>query len=138
MMPAGTDWPRITARLMASRSMAMLMAWRTRLSANGFLPLTLEVLSSGEATSMPKKMVRFSGPMLTFRLAVFSRAVDVLRRHVLHEIDLARQQGGDAGGVGLDHVKTMSEMPTGTSPLPQYASLRLSTVLTSCSRETSA
>ncbi len=103
MMPAGTDWPRMTARLIASRSMAMLMACRTRLSANGFLPLTLEVCSSGEPTFMPKKMVRFSGPRLTLRFGRLLQPVDVLHRHVLHEIDLARQQRRDARGVGLDH-----------------------------------
>ena len=47
MMPAGIDRPRMVLRLIASRSMAMLSAWRTRLSANGFLPLTLLYFSSG-------------------------------------------------------------------------------------------
>ena len=51
---------------------------------------------------MPRKMVRFSGPRLTLRLGVFSSAIDVLHRHVLHEIDLAREQRGDARGVRLD------------------------------------
>ena len=71
-MPAGTDCPRITTFLMASRSIVMFMACRTRLSAKGLRPLMSDDLSSGELTSMPKKMVRFSGPKLTLRPGVFS------------------------------------------------------------------
>ena len=47
MMPAGIDRPRMVLRLMASRSMAIDSASRTRLSLNGFLPLTSLYFSSG-------------------------------------------------------------------------------------------
>ena len=39
-------------------SIARYMASRTRLSANGFLPLTSAVRNSFELPSMPKKIVR--------------------------------------------------------------------------------
>ena len=42
LVPVGADRPRITARLIASTSMARYSASRTRMSWNGFLPLTLE------------------------------------------------------------------------------------------------
>ena len=68
MMAAGIDRPRITTRLIASRSTAMLSAWRTRTSLNGFLPLTFEYSSSSRFWSMPRKMVRNSGPCITLLL----------------------------------------------------------------------
>ena len=75
-MPAGTDWPRITTRWIACRLIAMLTAWRTRTSANGFLPFTSDEASSGEPTSKPKKIVRFSGPSVTRRFGeAFSRSM---------------------------------------------------------------
>jgi hypothetical protein len=74
--PVGTDCPRITTRWIAVRLMAMFMACRTRLSAKGFLPSTLSPLRSFDPTSMPKKMVRFSGPVVTRRFCVpFSRSM---------------------------------------------------------------
>ncbi|MOA05126.1 hypothetical protein D3C78_1247100 [compost metagenome] len=66
-MPEGIDRPRITERLIASRSMARWMASRTRGSASGFLPLTLEYLSSLPPTLRPRKIERFSGPSLMRR-----------------------------------------------------------------------
>ncbi|CFW35654.1 Uncharacterised protein [Bordetella pertussis] len=54
MVPVGADKPRMTARLIASTSMARYSASRTRTSANGFLPLTLEYSSSGRFWSKPK------------------------------------------------------------------------------------
>ena len=39
------------------------------MSLNGFLPLTLENSSSSRFWSMPRKMVRSSGPCSTVRLA---------------------------------------------------------------------
>ena len=65
MMLAGTDSPRMMLRLMASRSMATFNASRTRLSLNGFLPLTLEYFSSLLPWSSAMKMVRTSGPSTT-------------------------------------------------------------------------
>ena len=56
---------RITVFLMPSMSMAWKKAWRTRLSLNGFLPFTLENCSSSRFWSMPRKMVRSSGPVST-------------------------------------------------------------------------
>ena len=54
----------------------MLTAWRTRTSANGFLPFTSDEASSFELTSKPKKIERFSGPSLTRRLGeAFSRSM---------------------------------------------------------------
>ena len=82
MMPAGIDRPRIVTRLIASRSTAMLSAWRTRTSLNGFLPLTSEYFSSSLCWSMPMKMVRTSWPSSTFSFGSLRRRVHVLRRQV--------------------------------------------------------
>ena len=46
-------------------SIAWYSAWRTRLSLNGFLPLTFEYSSSSRAWSMPMKTMRFSRPSST-------------------------------------------------------------------------
>ena len=51
-------------------SMAWYKALRTLTSLSGFLPLTLEPGNSSRCWSMPKKMVRFSMPSITFRLAL--------------------------------------------------------------------
>ena len=53
-------------RLIASRSMAIDSASRTRLSLNGFLPLTLLNFSSGLYSSSAMKMVRTSWPSRIF------------------------------------------------------------------------
>jgi hypothetical protein len=64
-MPAGHDTPRITDRFRASTSMAWYIALRT--SLNGFLPLTSEYSNSSRNWSMPKNMVRSSGPCTTVK-----------------------------------------------------------------------
>ena len=51
---------------------------------------------------MPRKMVRFSAPSRILSFGVRLQARQVLRRRVEHEVDLAREQRGDARGVGLD------------------------------------
>ena len=92
MMPAGIDRPRMMLRLMASRSMAMFSASRTRLSLNGFLPLTLEYFSSLLPWSSAMKIVRTSGPSRTFSFLSVRSLCDVLRRQVGDHVDVARQQ----------------------------------------------
>ena len=68
---------------------------------------------------MPRKMVRFSGPRLTLMLGGLLQAVDVLHRHVLDEIDLAREQRRDARGVGLDRqVGDLGDADAETRPCP--------------------
>ena len=62
-MPDGSASLRITFALMALISIAKYIASRTRTSANGFLPLMLEVFSSGADWFMPRKIVRSSGPV---------------------------------------------------------------------------
>ena len=57
----------MTERLMPSTSIAWYMALRTRISLNGFLPLTSEYSSSSRAWSMPRKIVRSSGPCTTVK-----------------------------------------------------------------------
>jgi len=42
MTDVGTDRPRITCFWIAPVSIASCIAWRTRLSLKGFLPLTFE------------------------------------------------------------------------------------------------
>ncbi|MCY1232576.1 hypothetical protein D9M72_450740 [compost metagenome] len=74
MMPEGFDSPRITAALIASRSIARPMASRTFGSASGFLPFTSAYLSSFAPTFRPRKIERFSGPSVTRRrLSALSR-----------------------------------------------------------------
>ena len=53
--------------------MAWYKALRTFTSLSGFLPLTLEPGNSSRCWSMPKKMVRFSTPSITFRLALLRK-----------------------------------------------------------------
>ena len=60
--PVGTASPRIVARWIASMSIAWYIAWRTRLSLNGFLPLTFVYGVSSRHWSKPKKMIRVSVP----------------------------------------------------------------------------
>ena len=72
------------------------------MSLNGFLPLTLENSSSSRFWSMPRKIVRSSGPCSTVKLPAGLDALDVLQRHRLHHVDLARQQRRDAGRVVAD------------------------------------
>ena len=69
MVPVGLPRPRITFFSIAAMSTAWYSAWRTRLSFSGFLPLTLEPISSSRCWSKPRKMVRFSGPSMTLMLA---------------------------------------------------------------------
>ena len=58
----------MVARLIASRSTARFSASRTRLSLNGFLPLTSLYFSSGLNWSSAMKMVRTSWPSSTLSL----------------------------------------------------------------------
>ena len=48
---------------------------------------------------MPRKIVRISGPVSTCGVRRAVDAVDVLQRHGLDDVDLARQQRRDAGRV---------------------------------------
>jgi hypothetical protein len=64
-----------------------------RRSFSGFLPLTLEPGSSSRNWSMPKKMVRFSAPSITFSWGC-AQARQVLRARVEDDVHLARQQRG--------------------------------------------
>ncbi len=73
MIAAGMESPRIVTRLIASRSTATFSAFLTRMSLNGFLPLTLEYFSSGLNWSMPMKMVRTSWPSSTLSLGSLRR-----------------------------------------------------------------
>ena len=59
----------MTTRLIASRSIACAKAARTRWSLNGFLPEPGMSSSSSRHWSMPRKMVRSSGPWRTSTLA---------------------------------------------------------------------
>ncbi len=51
---------------------------------------------------MLRKMVRSSGPVSTVTFGLALDALDVLDRHRVHHVDVARQQRGDARGVRLD------------------------------------
>ena len=102
MIAAGIDRPRMVTRRIASRSTARLSALRTRMSLNGFLPLTFEYFSSSLNWSMPMKMVRFSAPSSTLSFGSFCRRVDVLHRQVGDQVDVAGEQRRDARRVGLD------------------------------------
>ncbi len=83
MMPAGSDSPRIVFRLIASRSIAIDSASRTRLSLNGFLPLTSLYFSSGLYSSSAMKIVRTSWPSTIFSLpSLRSRATSCTGRSV--------------------------------------------------------
>ncbi len=104
MMPAGTDRPRIVARLMASRSMASDIASRTRLSLNGFLPVTLLPLSCSLPWSMPMKIVRVSLPSATFNFgSAFSRPTSCVgmsdSRSTSPDSSAATRVGSDLIGV---------------------------------------
>ena len=65
MIPDGIEAPRITAALIASRSIARWIASRTFGSASGFLPFTSAYFSSLAPTFRPRKIERFSGPSVT-------------------------------------------------------------------------
>ena len=68
---------------------------------------------------MPKKIERFSGPEVHLEARRLFQPGDVLYRHVLNEIDLARQQGGDARRIRLDGEIGDLLAPSGNWPLPQ-------------------
>ncbi len=118
-MPAGTDWPRITTRLTASRLIAMFIASRTRLSAKGFLPLTSELRSSVAPWFMPKKIVRFSGPeRTTMPLAADRRSRSCTggssRKSISPESSAATRVAAERTG-----VNTTLATSIGYVPLPQ-------------------
>ena len=102
-MPVGLESPRITAFWMASRSMASASASRTRASASGLRSVTEEWRSLADPTSSPRKMVRFSSPLATFRLALdLSRATSwagtSCRKSISPESRAATRVAGDLMG----------------------------------------
>ena len=134
-MPAGHDTPRITERLMASTSMAWYSALRTRMSLNGFLPLTSEYSNSSRAWSIPRKMVRSSGPCTTVK------APELLMRATSFSGTLtvasSAPDSSDEVRVASDWIGVKLTSVRLWRGLSHHAGLATSTVLMSTSRDLS-
>lgn len=118
-MPVGLDSPRMTAFLMASRSMASASASRTRASASGLRSFTDEWRSTFEPTSSPRKMVRFSRPLFTMRCSsAFRRATSwagtSCRKSTSPDSSAATRVAADLIGTYCSSVTS-----SGNWPLPQ-------------------
>jgi hypothetical protein len=103
MTPAGCDWPRITTCWIASRLIAMFIAWRTRTSAKrvGALHIVVcQVVGAHVHAEEDHPVLRRGG--LRPSPSACRHALKVLHRHVLDEVDLARQQRRDARRGVLD------------------------------------
>ena len=99
----GVAAPRMMRRLDRLDVDRLVEGLAHALSLNGFLPLTLENSSSSRFWSMPRKIVRSSGPCNDLEGSVAAvRRADVLHRNRLHHVDLARHQRGHARGVVAD------------------------------------
>ena len=83
-------------------SIAWYSAWRTRLSLNGFLPLTFEYRSSSRRLVHAEEHDPVLDALDHLDAGRLRQARHVLRRRVVDEVDLAGDQRGDARRVGDD------------------------------------
>ena len=88
--------------LIVSTSIAWKKARRTRTSLNGFLPLTLRELQLVALLVHAEEDRAQLGPLQHGEVAGRLDALDVLQRHRLHHVGLAREQRRDAGRVVAD------------------------------------
>jgi hypothetical protein len=116
--PAGCDWPRITTCWIASRLMARFHRLAHAQIGEGVGALHVFRARSSSPTFIPKKITRFCGAVARPMPSASSRA-EVLHRHVLDEVDLARQKRRDAGRGVLDRGEDdLGQAAIGNCPCP--------------------
>ena len=94
--PAGTATPPMMRATIASRSMALEIASRTRLSRNGFLP-SVPATPGGRLVDIVEMQVDDAvGEAFHDLEAGWLDPREVLDRHVLDQVDVAGQQRRDA------------------------------------------
>ena len=92
----------MTRVLISSTSIALKKASRTRTSLNGFLPLTFEYSNSSRSVVHAEEDGADFRSLEHLRVGAGIHARNILNRNRLDDIDFARQQRGDARGIGAD------------------------------------